>query len=982
MLDIASMYCRTPNVELETVFHSVTKDEFLIVTKQLAAWLGQQPVVSERLDVNVNGTRFSFFDKASAEEYSRHATLSNAKTIKVETKKLIKRVFAPENALRPFTINLKLERRVNPDFGPLFDRRVPPLNRFVRHMKRLTWTHLPLRFDLSIVRSVETTAYKIADVPKDEFQMTYEVEIEVIDAKEAGGPAVVAAIEAGIEKLTGFLVAASRRQQEDDEDKNKEDTGEGSSVAADADALDRRITAEYVSQLELKFFRFIGPSPVTLEKINMLDEDVDVISIKTGYLVTEKADGTHALLYVSPGDRSAYYVTRSSPRWTLLREDCPEEIAGSLLDCELIRRQDGSDMLLAFDIFFLGKRPVAQLPLSEDGVSTDDGVTLRGVEQDRIACMDSFAMVFESNAFRLKKYRPVEHACKILDEARLGVMIDYEIDGLIYAPAALPIGGHHPGDLPKCYNSWSRVFKWKPPELNSIDFLVDVVADSGIAYLYMDWAPTLSPESVSPADFYAGKFAGIGGHRPDLHNNRVLFEPMPTVNLKRRPRTGDEGGKDTKSGKRSSKSKASSVGGDEFVAANGDVIESGMIVEFSYSLQTKTFAAMRVRNDKEENRANSYKTAMQVWRTIQNPVTEDNVCFRAPIAETKEELMEDKYWLREINVDSVASFPMIAYHRWIKGVMIDLTATLAQARPKLLDLCCGKGGDLARWKASGIAQVLGVDYYDDSITNGSDGVLARMINYGSGGPRGGQQHHHPRTSSSAPSSTPSIDPAFKHYYFARWDVSYPMTEEAFDTAPFESDNEAQHRNVLRAAYGIASPIKLPTAVAVSGFDIVTCMFSIHYFFGEKAKLDAFVDNVARNLRSGGVFAGCCFAAERVLELLGTRDKVEGRADDGRLMWQISREVSKDSKASKEASKEFGRQIDVYVDSINKKTPEFLVDFDLLQQALIEKGIELFETATFDVPYEEYLRLRPESAPLTDAQKQYSFLNRYFVFRKK
>ena len=47
---------------------------------------------------------------------------------------------------------------------------------------------------------------------------------------------------------------------------------------------------------------------------------------------------------------------------------------------------------------------------------------------------------------------------------------------------------------------------------------------------------------------------------------------------------------------------------------------------------------------------------------------------------------------------------------------------------KLLDLCCGKGGDLFKWQSANIKKVLGIDFSKDNIYNRNDGACIRYIN--------------------------------------------------------------------------------------------------------------------------------------------------------------------------------------------------------------------------------------------------------------
>ena len=55
----------------------------------------------------------------------------------------------------------------------------------------------------------------------------------------------------------------------------------------------------------------------------------------------------------------------------------------------------------------------------------------------------------------------------------------YITDGLIYTPIDKGVGLNHAKDSPKNFKAtWDYSFKWKPPEFNSIDFLVTTVKTS------------------------------------------------------------------------------------------------------------------------------------------------------------------------------------------------------------------------------------------------------------------------------------------------------------------------------------------------------------------------------------------------------------------------------------------------------------------------------------------------------------------------
>ena len=83
------------------------------------------------------------------------------------------------------------------------------------------------------------------------------------------------------------------------------------------------------------------------------------------------------------------------------------------------------------------------------------------------------------------------HSSEILNDCK--TILDnphnypYEIDGLIFTPTKLSVYGFYPSmPVPITQNmGWDRLFKWKPPEQNTIDFLVRYMGEvkkDGIKY--------------------------------------------------------------------------------------------------------------------------------------------------------------------------------------------------------------------------------------------------------------------------------------------------------------------------------------------------------------------------------------------------------------------------------------------------------------------------------------------------------------------
>lgn len=128
-------------------------------------------------------------------------------------------------------------------------------------------------------------------------------------------------------------------------------------------------------------------------------------------------------------------------------------------------------------------------------------------------------------------------------------------------------------------------------------------------------------------------------------------------------------------------------------------VRDNCIVEFKF--ENGSFSPLRVRTDK--NAPNYIAVAYDIFKIIQNPVTEKTIR-----GEDEKTLKSVKFI--EENVDSMRKF-----HNWIKSELIIKYST---GKDALLDLACGKAGDLSKWIKSDVKEVLGVDINPESIKEG------------------------------------------------------------------------------------------------------------------------------------------------------------------------------------------------------------------------------------------------------------------------
>lgn len=680
---------------------------------------------------------------------------------------------------------------------------------------------------------------------------------------------------------------------------------------------------------------FAGPQPITLERKNVLDPGLGVTTIKTEYTVTEKADGERMLLFVSNTGKCYFINNRLDIHYTGLKLN---SIVNSLLDGEFV---ESKKIYAVFDIYWDNGTDVRNQPL----IPTRHEHMQNFVK--KVADKATFTLHLKEFLFGEDV---MTESRVILDKATQG-QYPYAIDGLIFTPKNLPVGGSFAKDQPESTGTWNKVFKWKPPQDNTIDFMVvfkqdqDFTVKDGKTYkvlsLYvgynpMQWEPITSIQFIDgqvqrTTSYIAKEFLPGDVLNADFSKSLVQVDSMT----------------------------------DKIACKNGDGIESNSIVEFSFDETTMRWQPLRVRHDKTEmlrrfglsGTANDYGTAMNIWKSIRYPVTEDMITGTKSIT-AKDVVEDDVYYYRVTSRDKFASRPMLDFHNyWIKGQTL---FGKMKGSTSLFDVSCGKGGDIPKWIDNGFTKVLGVDVARDNIENPVDGAYARTL------------------------QNKRYDNKKHEFVYVTLDSSKKFVKEMFEALPNEDDVK-----VCKHLWGIQ---RLETAKKPSTFgfikdkfDVVSCQFSIHYFFGNEQNLDTLLWNVDEQLKPGGYFIGTCLDGQAVKKLLknvsyGT--SVQGAKYD-RILWDIKKCYKSENAPS------FGEEIEVFMESIGRVSREYLVNMEVLKQKLEALGITLHNMGTFEEAFKELTESTTEDnvftqsiKKLTQEEKRYSFLNTWFIFCKK
>ena len=376
------------------------------------------------------------------------------------------------------------------------------------------------------------------------------------------------------------------------------------------------------------------------------------------------------------------------------------------------------------------------------------------------------------------------------------------------------------------------------------------------------------------------------------------------------------------------------------------------------------------------NYGNDFNTANNVWKTINNPVTTE-ILLNVPDLVPSELDNDTKYFTKQLNYsrDKSLTLSLQEFHNKIikskillqNSVIICKRLFEDDTRLKnisLLDYATGKGGDLFKWKLSGINKVIGVDNVRDNIFNEKDGACIRRNNL----------------------FNRSTKPKDFMVYFLQGDVSKNISSgEAFESTSMRLYKERWTENELYKE---------------NKFNIVSMMFAIHYMFTDETVLDKLIQNIDENLKPGGLFIGACLDGKKTFQYLSNTKKNEyktGKSPGGEKLWSIKKKYDNSSFNDDNTSLNYCISIKMY--SINTEIDEYLVNFEFLKKKLAEKNIflidnsELYysnnssdtldnvfsqlESTSFDVGDQSLSIIKN----MSDDEKIISFLTRYFIFKK-
>lgn len=374
---------------------------------------------------------------------------------------------------------------------------------------------------------------------------------------------------------------------------------------------------------------------------------------------------------------------------------------------------------------------------------------------DRLALLKNID--YENDIYKIKQKPYIDNFQIGIDLMLEKIDAEYKKDGLIFVPLNEP--------YPQT-KKWRTLLKWKPQEKNSIDFFVKQKekTDNGTVYnLYinnpennqskLELFTVLSSEKLNDLiDIDAIKNWDVNKKTDEITWQTVIYN--------------SELDPDTK-----------------------ENYLDNTVIEFFWSFEENRFVPMKTRWDKLNNPSkwgNNISVAKDIWKSIKNPVKLNN------IKTINNSLKNQNIFMN-----------MRKYHNQIKNNLYKII-TKNHPKPKLIELCSGRGGDVNKWMFNEVSSVLGFDI-----------------------------------------SKNNIDECYKRLEKYENKFEYKFIERDLTTETLIDDLE----NIINEEY-----------------DSVVCHFGIHYMFKNQRSIQNFIDLCEKYLKQDGLIVLTFVDSERLLNL--------------------------------------------------------------------------------------------------------------------
>ena len=725
---------------------------------------------------------------------------------------------------------------------------------------------------------------------------------------------------------------------------------------------------------------FFGPSSITIQRDNLNSEIQN--NIFEYYCVTDKADGERKFLFISELTikkfKNAIFLIDMNLNIQFTGLSCKDDnFVNTIIDGEhiLYIKEKYINTFYAFDIYFINKENIYKKIFYDNTKNNRYGYLnhffdniKKNIKKNKINDLNIELKHFEFISEKKDIYKCCDNIFNNFNKS--GAKINYKTDGLIFTPTNKNV-----------IKMKNVTYKWKPSEENTIDFLIEkkkTIANNFITTIN-------NGEEYNILNLYIGsnhgdyKKAFLNNER--LKNyNKTLFKPDEYNDL---------------NNAHICKIKLEMINGVKGMYTEKNekderyYIENDTIVEFRYDSENKNWIPIKLRNDKtlqyklfKSNFGNNFITANNNWKSINEPISEDVLRGNIKLDKSSDlndiiDMKKNYYFKGRVN-NRFETVNLKKFHNQIKFELIKYCKKKIdnlnknndnQFKPKtLIDMTCGKGGDLMKWVNNDFKFIVGFDYAYKNIYNNEDGIYKRCYDLKQ------KRQNLPYMVFEQANSSNNI-----------------KNGKAFEDVDFKENNMGNDivKCVFGEKYKNYNFLKNFQNKASSGFDVVSNQFSIHYFFEDRKKLTGLIQNVAECCRLNGYFIGTCFDGKEIFNLMKDKKKFKLNSEKKKKnkIFEIEKLYDKGEFIDDETS--LGLKIQVYMESIGKAHYEYLVNFNYFEKIMNYYGFILDNNFKINEKklngsdsFETLAKIFKKKYKLTENDKQISFMNKYFVFKKK
>ena len=743
-------------------------------------------------------------------------------------------------------------------------------------------------------------------------------------------------------------------------------------------------------------YRFKAPQNVTLELKHVIERkyqeyDDSFINIRRGFTVTDKADGERNLLIIL--ENGSMYLMNRKNTIKSIGAKC-EALGNTILDCEYIiknKENKNINLLMVFDIYFRNSKDLRERILNRSNEEKMEGK----IDESRFEVLDDVMDILEkslvlqsNNNLEIKKKKffygdesfmdketkllisdleskknsfdqgsdeynqiveqitTLKRDTKIFDEAKKVYEKEYpyKIDGLVFTPRSLKVGQEPNREKRNMFDGrWYNCFKWKPPDENTIDFLVKFKKHPENESKDLITYKTIQDKVVEFKTLVLHV-----GYNPQVHtrynscrilNENLTFENSysPAIFQPTKPYIKDI-----------HYAYLPVVNGQVYTNDKTIILEDN-IVEFNYVKdEVVCWNPLRVRDTLKPN---DFVTATNVWDSIHNPVT------LKTIKSGKVDSKLDVYYFINKKRGERKSKSLNDFHSFVKK---DLITSNMNGENNVLDLGVGKGGDLNHYIEAKANVLVGIDTVYDNLNNSENGLCNRLF-------------------------TKSIDNKDNNLLTNSLMIWGNCEKNILNN---DAGNDDLNKYYLDIIYGnltldsinnskLRQFYNLGNVGAGFGFDLVSSQFAFHYFFKNLETLDNCLNNISKSLKPNGRFIGTCLDGKKVFNMLTDVSNI-GVSD----LWNIEKRYDQTSFPNSDSS--LGYVVNIFNESIGISIEEYLVNFDYLVEKAKTYNLELLEMKSFSSLFDKLSSVKDYGSmkQMSQELKDYSFLNNAFVFQKK